>query len=253
MDKQRKPIIAGNWKMNMTATQARELASKLLPLVAAVKDRDIVLGPPFTALSAVADTIKGTNVSLSAQNLHWEDKGAFTGEISAEMLLDLGCRYVIIGHSERRQYFGETDETVNKKVRQALKKGLLPILCVGETLAEREAGKLNDIINRQVKIGLKDISAEDMKKIVIAYEPVWAIGTGKTATPEQANDVHALIRQQVKVLFSVDIAEGLRIQYGGSVTPENVSTLMAMPDIDGALVGGASLKPESFAELVNFK
>jgi triosephosphate isomerase len=253
MNSKRKPIIAGNWKMNMTATQARDLAGKLVPLVSGVKDRDIVLAPPFTALSAVADTIKGTNVGLAAQNLHGEDKGAFTGEISAEMLLDLGCRYVIIGHSERRQYFGETDETVNKKVKQALKKGLLPILCVGETLAEREAGKLNEIINRQVTGGLKDISAEDMKKIVIAYEPVWAIGTGKTATPEQANEVHALIRQQVKALYSADIAEGLRIQYGGSVTPENVSTLMAMPDIDGALVGGASLKPESFAALVNFK
>jgi triosephosphate isomerase len=238
--------------MNMTATQARELASKLVPLVASVKDRDIVLGPPFTSLSAVAEAIKGSNIGLSAQNLHWEDKGAFTGEVSAEMLLDLGCRYVIIGHSERRQYFGETDETVNRKTKQALKKGLLPILCVGETLAEREAGKLNDIIGRQVTGGLKDISADDMKKVVIAYEPVWAIGTGKTATPEQANEVHALIRQKVNALYSADIAAGLRIQYGGSVTPENVSTLMAMPDIDGALVGGASLKPESFAALVKF-
>jgi len=253
MNPKRRPILAGNWKMNMDATQARELASKLIPLVASVKDRDIVLGPPFTSLSAVAETIKGTNISLSAQNLHWEDKGAFTGEISADMLLDSGCKYVIIGHSERRQYFGETDETVNKKVKQALKKGLLPILCVGETLAEREAGKLNEIIGRQVTGGLKDISADDMKKIVIAYEPVWAIGTGKTASPEQANEVHALIRQKVKALYSADMAEGLRIQYGGSVTPENVSQLMAMPDIDGALVGGASLKPESFAALVNFK
>jgi len=253
MNPKRKPILAGNWKMNMTATQARELASKLIPLVSSVKDRDIVLGPPFTALSAVAETIKGTNIGLAAQNLHWEDKGAFTGEISADMLLDSGCKYVIIGHSERRQYFGETDETVNKKVKQALKKGLLPILCVGETLAERDAGKLSEIINRQVTGGLKDIPAGDMVKIVIAYEPVWAIGTGKTATPEQANEVHALIRQKVKALYSADIADGLRIQYGGSVTPENVSTLMAMPDIDGALVGGASLKPESFAALVNFK
>jgi len=252
MNPKRRPILAGNWKMNMTATQARELASKLVPLVSSIKDRDIVLGPPFTSLSAVAETIKGSNIGLSAQNLHWEDKGAFTGEISAEMLLDLGCRYVIIGHSERRQYFGETDETVNRKAKQALRKGLLPILCAGETLAEREAGKLNDIIGRQVTGGLKDISADDMKKVVIAYEPVWAIGTGKTATPEQANEVHALIRQKVKALYSADIAEGLRIQYGGSVTPENISTLMAMPDIDGALVGGASLKPESFAALVKF-
>jgi len=253
MNTKRKPILAGNWKMNMTATQARDLASKLIPLVANVKDRDIVLGPPFTSIAAVAETIRGTNIGLAAQNLHWEDKGAFTGEISADMLLDSGCKYVIIGHSERRQYFGETDETVNKKVKQALKKVLLPILCVGETLAEREAGKLNEIIGRQVTGGLKDISTDDMKKVVIAYEPVWAIGTGKTASPEQANEVHALIRQKVRSLYSADIAEGLRIQYGGSVTPENVSQLMAMPDIDGALVGGASLKPESFAALINFK
>ncbi len=253
MNPKRKPIIAGNWKMNKTAAEARDLASKLIPLVAAAKDREIVLGPAFTALQSVAEAIKGTNISLSAQNMHWEDKGAFTGEISAEMLLDLGCKYVIIGHSERRQYFGETDETVNKKIKQALKKGLLPIMCVGETLTEREAGKLNDIISRQVTGGLKDVTADDMKKIVIAYEPVWAIGTGKTATPEQANEVHALIRQKVRSLYSSEIAEGLRIQYGGSVTPENVSSLMAKADIDGALVGGASLKPESFAALVNFK
>ena len=253
MHQKRKPILAGNWKMNMNASQARELASKLIPLVAGVQDREIVLGPPFTSLAVVAETIKGTNIGLAAQNLHWEDKGAFTGEISADMLLDSGCKYVIIGHSERRQYFGETDESVNKKVRQALKKGLLPILCVGETLAEREAGKLTEIIGRQVTGGLKDIPAGDMQKIVIAYEPVWAIGTGKTATPEQANEVHTLIRGKVKELYNTEIAEGLRIQYGGSVTPDNVSTLMAMPDIDGALVGGASLKPESFAALVNFK
>jgi triosephosphate isomerase len=212
-----------------------------------------VLAPPYTALQAVGEAARGTNMALAAQNLHWEDKGAYTGEISAEMLLDLGCKYVIIGHSERRQYFGETDETVNKKVKQALKKGLLPIMCVGETLAEREAGKLDDVINRQVAGGLKDITAPDMTKIVIAYEPVWAIGTGKTATPEQANDVHGLIRKKVKSLYTAEVADGLRIQYGGSVTPENVSQLMAKPDIDGALVGGASLKPESFAALVNFK
>ncbi len=252
MNPKRKPIIAGNWKMNKTSREARELAQKLIPLVAAAKDREIVLGPPFTALQTVGEAIKGTNIALSAQNMHWEDKGAFTGEVSAEMLLDLGCKYVIIGHSERRQYFGETDETVNKKVKQALKKGLLPIMCVGETLAEREAGKLSEVINRQVSGGLKDVGLEDMKKIVIAYEPVWAIGTGKTATPEQAQEVHALIREKVKSLYNASVAEGLRIQYGGSVTPENVSSLMAKPDIDGALVGGASLKPESFAALVNF-
>ncbi len=253
MHPKRKPIIAGNWKMNKTSVEARELAQKLIPLVSSAKDREIVLGPPFTALAAVAEMIKGSNIALSAQNMHWEDKGAFTGEISAEMLLDSGCKYVIIGHSERRQYFGETDETVNKKVKQALKKGLLPIMCVGETLAEREAGKLNEIISRQVKGGLKDISGSDMGKVVIAYEPVWAIGTGKTATPEQANEVHALIREKVKSLYDAGTAEGLRIQYGGSVTPENVDSLMACKYVNGALVGGASLKPDSFARIVNFK
>ncbi len=253
MNPKRRPIIAGNWKMNKTAAEARDLASKLIPLVSGVKDRDIVLAPTFTSLQTVAETIKGTNMALAAQNLFWEDKGAFTGEISAEMLLDLGCKYVIIGHSERRQYFGETDETVNKKVRQALNKGLLPIVCVGELLSEREAGKANDVIDRQVTGALKGVTAAEMQKIVIAYEPVWAIGTGKTATPDQANEIHAFIRQKVKAMYTAEVAESLRIQYGGSVTPDNVSQLMAMPDIDGALVGGASLKPESFAALVTFK
>ena len=219
MNKRRTPIIAGNWKMNMTATQARDLASKLIPLVSGVKDRDIVLAPTFTSLQAVADAIKGTNMALAAQNLFWEDKGAFTGEISAEMLLDSGCKYVIIGHSERRQYFGETDETVNKKVRQALNKGLLPIVCVGELLAEREAGKANEVIDGQITGALKSVTAAEMQKIVIAYEPVWAIGTGKTATPDQANEIHAFIRSKVKVMYNAEVAEGLRIQYGGSVTP----------------------------------
>jgi triosephosphate isomerase len=253
MNPKRKPIIAGNWKMNKTSAEARDLANKLIPLVSGVKDRDIVLAPTFTSLQAVAEAIKGPNMALAAQNLFWEDKGAFTGEISAEMLLDLGCKYVIIGHSERRQYFGETDETVNKKVRQALNKGLLPIVCVGELLSEREAGKANDVIDRQVSGALKGVTAAEMQKIVIAYEPVWAIGTGKTATPDQANEIHAFIRQKVKAMYTAEVAGSLRTQYGGSVTPDNVSQLMAMPDIDGALVGGASLKPESFAALVTFK
>ncbi len=252
MKNNRTPIIAGNWKMNKTPKEARELAKALVPLVAGVKDREIVLAPPFTALSAVAETIGKTNIALAAQNLHWEDKGAFTGEISAEMLLDSGCKYVIIGHSERRQYFGETDETVNKRARTALSKGLRAIICVGETLAEREAGRVNEVIGRQLTGALAGITAADMQSIVIAYEPVWAIGTGKTATPEQANDVHRFIREQIKALYGPEAAGAMRIQYGGSVTPENVSTLMAMPDIDGALVGGASLKPESFAALVKF-
>jgi len=239
--------------MNKTTTEARDLATRLASLVAGVTDRDIVLAPPFTALSTVADAIKGTNMALAAQNLFWEDKGAFTGEVSAEMLLDLGSKYVIIGHSERRQFFGETDDTVNKKVRQALNKGLLPIVCVGELLKEREAGKANEVIDRQVTGALKGVNAAEMQKIVIAYEPVWAIGTGKTATPEQANEIHSFIRKKAEVTYGRAVADSLRIQYGGSVTPENVSTLMAMPDIDGALVGGASLKPESFAALVTFK
>jgi triosephosphate isomerase len=252
MIKKRVPIIAGNWKMNKTAAEARDLAAKLIPLVAGVKDREIVLAPPFTALHTVAEVLKGTNLALSAQDLFWEDKGAFTGQISAEMLLDLGCKYVIIGHSERRQYFGETDATVQKKLRQALNKGLLPIVCVGETLAEREAGKANEVIERQLLGALANVTVAEMRNVVIAYEPVWAIGTGKTATPEQAQEIHAFIRAKIKGLYSGETAEATRIQYGGSVTPENVSSLMAMQDIDGALVGGASLKPESFAALVNF-
>ncbi len=253
MNPKRRPIIAGNWKMNKTSVEARDLAQKLSPLVSGVKGRDIVLAPPFTALQAVAEAIRGTDISLSAQNLHWEDKGAFTGEISAEMLLDLGCKYVIIGHSERRQFFGESDQTVNKKLRQALNKGLLPIVCVGETLNEREAGKASEVIERQFTGALRGVTAAEMQKVIFAYEPVWAIGTGKTATPAQANEIHSFIRQKAEMAYSRDIAVSLRIQYGGSVTPENVSSLMAMPDIDGALVGGASLKPESFAALVNFK
>jgi triosephosphate isomerase len=253
MDQRRRPIIAGNWKMNKTTTEASDLAARLVALVAGVLDRDIVLAPPFTALSTVATVIRGTNMALAAQNMFWEDKGAFTGEISAEMLLDLHCKYVIIGHSERRQFFGETDETVNKKVRHALNKGLHPIICVGELLKEREAGNANAVIDRQVTSALKDVHAAEMQKIVIAYEPVWAIGTGKTATPEQANDIHSFIRKKVEVTHGSVVSESLRIQYGGSVTPENISTLMAMQDIDGALVGGASLKPESFAALATFK
>lgn len=252
MNPKRRPIMAGNWKMNKTTAEARDLVGKLIPLIGGIKERDVVLAPPFTALQAVAEAIKGTGVALSAQNLHWEDKGAFTGEISAEMLLDLGCKYVIIGHSERRQYFSETDETVNKRLRQALNKGLLPIVCVGETLKEREAGAANGVIERQVAGALQGVTAAEMAKVIIAYEPVWAIGTGKTATPEQANEVHSFIRSKVQVAYGKEVAGSLRIQYGGSVTPENVSALMSMPDIDGALVGGASLKPESFAALVKF-
>ncbi|MFA5073277.1 MAG: triose-phosphate isomerase [Nitrospirota bacterium] len=252
MKKQRIPILAGNWKMNKTPSQARELVTALLPLVSNVRDREIVVAPPFTALPAVHDVIKHTNIALAGQNLFWEEKGAFTGEISAEMLLDSGCKYVIIGHSERRQYFGETDESVNKKIRQALRKGLLPIVCFGETLHERETGVMKQVIERQLAGAFKDVAIQEMKRVVLAYEPIWAIGTGKTATPDQAEEVHAFIRERIAAQYSRDSADALRIQYGGSVTPENVSSLLAMPDIDGALVGGASLKPDSFAALVNF-
>lgn len=252
MTKQRQPIIAGNWKMNMTASQARDMIAKLIPLVASVEGREIVIAPPFTSIPAVSAVVAGTSIAVSGQNMHWEDKGAFTGEISAEMLLDLGCRYVIIGHSERRQYFGETDESVNKKVRQAIRKGLRPIICVGETLSEREAGRVNEVIKKQVSAALASVSGAEMDMVVIAYEPVWAIGTGKTASPEQANEVHSLIRGIVRESYGANVADGLRIQYGGSVTPDNISSLMARPDIDGALVGGASLKPESFAAIVRF-
>jgi triosephosphate isomerase len=236
--------------MNKTSAEARDLASKLISLVSGVKDRDIVLAPPFTSIPAVAETIKGTNMALSAQDVFWEEKGAFTGEISAEMLLDLGCKYVIIGHSERRQFFGETDETVNKKVRQALNKGLLPIVCVGELLSEREAGKANEVIERQVAGALKGVIADEMQKIVIAYEPVWAIGTGKTATTQQAQDAHAFIRGVLARMFDDATAKKVRIQYGGSVKPANAHELMSQPDVDGALVGGASLEARSFADIV---
>lgn len=252
MHPKRTPIIAGNWKMNMTSTEARDLVTKLIPLIADAKERDVVLAPPFTAIETVSGLLKGTSIALAGQNMHWTDKGAFTGEISAEMLLDLGCKYVIIGHSERRQYFGETDDTVNKKLRQALDRGLRPIVCVGESLPEREDGMVNQVIERQVSGALRDVTTQEISRVVIAYEPVWAIGTGKTAAPEQANEVHSFIRGLVRKAYGQDVAETICIQYGGSVTPENISSLMAMPDIDGALVGGASLKPESFARIVKF-
>ena len=250
MNPKRRPIIAGNWKMNKTSTEARDLAGKLIPLVSGVYDRDIVLAPPFTSIPAVAEIVKGTNMALSAQDLFWEEKGAFTGEISAEMLLDLGCKYVIIGHSERRQFFGETDETVNKKVRQALNKGLFPIVCVGELLKEREAGRVNVVIERQLIGALKAVSVPEMQNMVIAYEPVWAIGTGQNATPKQINQVHSRIRTCIKEWFGPAAGKQLRILYGGSVKPENVADLVIIEEINGLLVGGASLKSETFLPII---
>jgi triosephosphate isomerase len=211
------------------------------------------VAPPFTALYAVRKELDGSSIGLAAQNLYWEEKGAFTGEVSPLMLKEVGCHYVIIGHSERRQFFGETDETVNRRIKAALAQGLKVIFCIGETLKEREEGKTFPVIEKQVEGGLKGLSDKEMKNMVIAYEPVWAIGTGKTATPEQAEEVHRSIRGKIEKLYSREVSEEIRIQYGGSVTPENVKGLMNQPDIDGALVGGASLKAESFSKIVRFK
>ncbi len=248
----RKPIIAGNWKMNKTAGEAVELVTALKAKVADVTDVDIVVGPTFTVLSAVAAVINGSNVKLAAQDMYWEEKGAFTGEISPVMLKDVGCQYVIIGHSERRAYFSETNETVNNKVKAAHAYSLKPIVCVGEKLEERESGIMKDVVKDHVVNGLAGLTEEQMFNTVIAYEPVWAIGTGKTATQEQAQEVHKFIRGLLAEIFSPAVAEAVRIQYGGSVKPNNVAELMAQPDIDGGLIGGASLDADSFTQLVKF-
>ena len=239
----RKKIIAGNWKMNKTAAEAVALANALKDKVG-VDKADVVFCAPFVNLAAVLEALKGTDVAVGAQNMHFEDSGAYTGEISADMLTALGVKYVIIGHSERRAYFGETNEIVNKKVRKALEKGLIPILCVGETLTEREQGITIDLVRLQTKIGLKDVSVADAQKVVVAYEPVWAIGTGKTATNEQAEEVCAAIRVVLGEMYDKATADVMRIQYGGSVTGANAQALFGMPNIDGGLVGGASLKDE---------
>jgi len=249
----RRTLIAGNWKMNNSCAESVELVSQLKDILSASKEIDIVVAPPFTALGAVAAVLKGSPIGLSAQNVFWEESGAFTGEISTAMLKDVGCRYVIIGHSERRQYFSETDETVNKRLKAALKASLIPIVCIGETLAEREAEKTLAVIEQQLKGGLKGLSLEEMETVIIAYEPVWAIGTGKTATPDQAQEVHRFIRDIIARIFSKEIADDTRILYGGSVKPDNVDQLMVQLDIDGALVGGASLKADAFARIVNYQ
>ncbi len=248
----RKPIIAGNWKMNKTAKEAVELINDLKPLVAKSKP-EVVVCVPYTDLWAVADAIKGSKIKLGAENVAWADNGAFTGEISAEMLKEIGVEYVIIGHSERRQYFGETDQSVNARLKQALKNELKPIVCVGETLTEREKNKTKKVLKKQVLEGFKDIVSEDFANIVIAYEPVWAIGTGKTATAEDANKTIAYIRSIVKKTWGAEVAKSLRIQYGGSMKPGNAKELMAMRNIDGGLIGGAALKAEDFAGIVNYK
>lgn len=246
----RKPIIAGNWKMNKTIAEA-------VAFVNDVKDRvnnenvEAVICAPFLALKDLKEAVKGTNIKIGAQNMHYQENGAFTGEISPVMLKEIGVDYVIIGHSERRQYFNETNEAVNKKVLKALEHGILPILCCGESLEQREAGETKAFCKVQVEKGLENVAKEDLNKIVIAYEPIWAIGTGKTATAEDANDVISYIREVVKGLYG-ELANDVRIQYGGSVKPENVAQIMAQSDIDGALVGGASLAADDYVKLVNF-
>ncbi|HAR62669.1 MAG TPA: triose-phosphate isomerase [Candidatus Margulisbacteria bacterium] len=247
----RKIMIAGNWKMNKTIDEAVELINGIKGKLTGTENCDIVICPTFVCLESAKKAVAGSALKLGAQNLYWKDSGAFTGEISADMLLSSGVEFVIIGHSERRQYFGETDETVNLRLKQALKKGLKPIVCIGETLEERENNKTFTVLDTQLTGGLADISADDMKKIVIAYEPVWAIGTGKVATNEQAQETHAYIRSKIKSMYNAEIADRVIIQYGGSVKPDNAEGLLSLPDIDGALVGGASLKVEDFVGIIN--
>ncbi|RME63402.1 MAG: triose-phosphate isomerase [Nitrospirae bacterium] len=245
----RVPLIAANWKMHKTTEETRQFLIEFLPHVSSVSDVEVVIAPPFTSLAVAAKFLKGSSVKLAAQNVFWESSGAYTGEISPVMLKDCECSYVIIGHSERRQYFGETNETVNKKISACQKEGLGVIMCVGETLEQREKGLTFNVLEEQITEGLKDLPSQGL---VIAYEPVWAIGTGKTATKEQAQEAHEFIRGLLRKLYGTE-AESIRILYGGSVKPENISELMAQPDVDGALVGGASLKVESFVKIVKFK
>ncbi|MFC1658902.1 triose-phosphate isomerase [Candidatus Omnitrophota bacterium] len=246
----RRLIIAGNWKMYKDIPQAIELANGLFRELNNLDSLDIVICPVFTALSSVSDVITDSNIQLGAQDAYWQDEGAFTGEVSCLMLKDAGCKFVIIGHSERRQYFSETNESVNKKLKAALKTGLIPIICVGETLSQRENNKTFTVIQEQIQQGLEGLPAQEIKGLVIAYEPVWAIGTGKNATAVQAEEVHKHIRQLLAGMYSNDVAASIRIQYGGSVKPENIEELILKPDIDGALVGGASLKIDSFSQIV---
>lgn len=249
----RVPLLAGNWKMHCLRAEARALAEGIVQAVAGIDDREVLLGPPFTALATVAEAIRGSRVLLAGQNLHWEPKGAFTGEVSAAMLQDAGCTHAILGHSERRQFFGETDETVNRRIQAARSAGLVPIVCVGETLAQREAGQTLAVVGSQVEGALRGLDAAAIGALVIAYEPVWAIGTGKVATPEQAQEVHAMIRAKLAEVGDAAAAQACRILYGGSVKPDNVDILMAQADIDGALVGGASLDVASFVRIVKFQ
>ena len=246
----RKKIIAGNWKMNVKPSETATLVKEVAEATKLFTNVEVVCCTPAIDIPAAVAAAAGTHVGVGAENAHWEEKGAFTGEISTGMLVDAGAKYVIIGHSERRQYFGETDVTVNKRTRAVIAAGLTAIVCVGETLEEREAGKLVEVIERQMNVGLKDVTAADCERLVIAYEPVWAIGTGKTATPDQAQEVHALIRATLAKLVGAETAETVRIQYGGSMKPTNAAELLAKKDIDGGLIGGAALKAADFAGIV---
>ncbi len=246
----RKYIVAGNWKMHTLREEAVALAHSLVPLVSGVSRTDILVCPPFTSLARVGKVLEGTGILLGAQNMHHADEGAYTGEVSAAMLKDLGVSHVIVGHSERRQYFNESDSFLNLKVKAAVEAGLIPILCVGETLEEHESGATESVVAGQLEGGLEGVEIAHGEDLVIAYEPIWAIGTGKTASPEQAQEAHAFIRTKLTQAFGADLAGTMRIQYGGSVKPDNAAALMGQPDIDGALVGGASLKAESFADIV---
>ncbi len=253
MPNMRLPVIAGNWKMHKLTEEARALARAIKAGAGDVTHCQVVLAPPYTALSVVAAEIRATKLILAAQNVHWESKGAFTGEISVPMLEDAGCAMVIVGHSERRQFFGETDQTVNRRVRAILRTSLQPIICIGETLAQREAGDYQEVITQQLTGGLDALTRQDLLRIILAYEPVWAIGTGRTASPEVAQEVHSAIRAWLSQKYGSDAAEEVRILYGGSVKPENISELMRQPDIDGALVGGACLEAESFLRIIHYK
>ena len=247
----RRKVIAGNWKMNMLPNEAINFIQQLEPLVKDTKN-EVILCVPFTDLFYALLHVQGTNIKIGAQNMHWEEKGAFTGEVSAQMLKSIGTEYVIIGHSERRQYFAETDETVNKKVKSALSVGLKPIICIGETLDQRESGKTESIVTNQIEKALEGIESKNLENIIIAYEPIWAIGTGKTATKEEANETIAQIRKKISELYGQNEADGVIIQYGGSVKSSNAKELFEMSDIDGGLVGGASLKADEFSKIVNY-
>jgi triosephosphate isomerase len=248
----RRPVIAGNWKMYKTQAETRAFFEAFKPLVANATHCDIIIAPPFTSLTAAVESARGSAISIAAQNCDWHAEGAYTGEISTRMIVDTGARGVIIGHSERRQYFGETDESVNRKVKAALEAGLTPIVCVGEHLAEREANLTHAVLKRQFEGGLASLTGAEFSRILLAYEPCWAIGTGRTATPEMASDAHRFLRELADVPFTPERASALRILYGGSVKPDNIRGLMAQVEIDGALVGGASLDAQSFASIVNF-